>query len=55
VDRSGRVGSRTARYQGRELALGDKPYVNDLTLPGMLHGAVRWSDHPRARILRIDS
>ena len=41
VDRSGRVGSRTARYQGRELALGDKPYVNDLSMPGMLHGAVR--------------
>ena len=55
VDRSGRVGSRTARYQGEELALGDKPYVNDMTLPGMLHGAVRWSDHPRARVLRIDT
>ncbi|MFB3738887.1 MAG: selenium-dependent xanthine dehydrogenase [Candidatus Velamenicoccus archaeovorus] len=53
-DTSGRVGSRTARYQGRELALGDKPYVNDLTAPGMLHGAIRFSDHPRARVLRID-
>lgn len=55
VDRSGRVGSRTARYQGAELALGDKPYVNDMTVPGMLHGAIRWSDHPRARVLRIDT
>lgn len=55
VDRSGRVGSRTARYQGLELALGDKPYVNDMQAPGMLHGAVRWSDHPRARVLRIDT
>ncbi|MDR7484450.1 MAG: selenium-dependent xanthine dehydrogenase [Armatimonadota bacterium] len=55
IDRSGRVGSRTARYQGRELALGDKPYVNDMRVPGMLHGAIRWSDHPRARILRIDT
>ncbi|MGZ8571000.1 MAG: selenium-dependent xanthine dehydrogenase [Actinomycetota bacterium] len=55
IDRSGRVGTRTARYQGEELALGDKPYVNDMTLPGMLHGAVRWSDHPRARVLRIDT
>ena len=52
-DRSGRVGSRTARYHGRELALGDKPYVNDLTLPGMLHGAdpVR---RPSARQDRLD-
>ncbi|MGO9292921.1 MAG: selenium-dependent xanthine dehydrogenase [Streptosporangiaceae bacterium] len=52
-DTSGRVGARTARYQGRELALGDKPYAGDLTAPGMLHGAVRFADHPRARVLRI--
>ncbi len=54
IDLSGRVGSRTARYQGPELALGDKPYVNDMVVEGMLHGAVRWSDHPRARVLSID-
>ena len=52
-DGSGRVGTRAARYQGHELALGDKPYINDLTMPGMLHGALRFSDHPRARILSV--
>ncbi len=51
-DRSGRVGSRTARYQGTELALGDNVFVGDMDVPGMLHGALRFSDHPRARILR---
>jgi aldehyde oxidoreductase len=55
LDLSGRVGSRTARYQGKELALGDKPYVNDMRPPGLLHGAIRWSDHPRARVVRIDT
>ena len=55
VDRSGRVGSRTARYQGKELALGDKPYINDMKAPRMLHGAIRFSDHPRARVIRIDT
>jgi selenium-dependent xanthine dehydrogenase len=54
-DRSGRVGSRTARYRGVELALGDEPYVGDMTAPGMLHGALRYSDHPRARVLGIDT
>ena len=54
IDTSGRVGSRTRRLRGRELALGDKPYVNDLTAPAMLHGAVRFSDHPRARVVRVD-
>ncbi len=55
LDRSGLVGERTPRYRGPELALGDKPYVNDMAEPGMLHGAVRFSDHPRARVLRIDT
>ena len=55
VDRSGRVGSATGRYQGRELALGDKPYVNDMKEAEMLHGAIRFSDHPRATVLRIDA
>jgi selenium-dependent xanthine dehydrogenase len=54
-DWSGKVGTRTGRYQGRELALGDKPYVNDLTAEGMLHAAIRFSDHPRARVLHIDT
>jgi xanthine dehydrogenase molybdenum-binding subunit len=55
VDWSGRVGSRTGRYQGLQLALGDKPYINDMKAPGMLHGAIRFSDHPRAKVLRIDT
>ncbi len=55
IEMSGRVGTRTARQRGRELALGDKPYVNDLSVAGLLHGAVRFSDHPRARVLRIDA
>src|SRR5438552_9789503 len=36
IDTSGRVGSRTGRYLGRELALGDKPYVNDMSPPAVL-------------------
>jgi selenium-dependent xanthine dehydrogenase len=55
VDRSGRVGARAPRYQGAELALGDKPYVNDLAVPGMLHGALRFADHPRARVVSLDT
>jgi selenium-dependent xanthine dehydrogenase len=55
IDRSGRVGSRTARYEAAQLALGDKPYVNDLSAAGMLHGAIRFADHPRATIGSIDT
>ena len=53
-DRSGRVGTRAPRRHGRELALGLHRFVNDLSRTGMLHGAIRFSDHPRARVLRVD-
>ncbi len=55
LDETGRVGTRAPRYRGNELALGDKPYVNDMNEPGMLHGAVRFSDYPRARVVKIDT
>jgi selenium-dependent xanthine dehydrogenase len=48
------VGARAPRYQGTELALGDTSFVADLVEPGMLHGALRFADHPRARVLVID-
>jgi selenium-dependent xanthine dehydrogenase len=51
----GAVGARLARYRGAELALGTRPFVADLDAPGLLHGAVALSRHPRARIVRIDT
>jgi xanthine dehydrogenase molybdenum-binding subunit len=50
----GRVGSSLARYTGEELTLGDRPYVDDLDAPGMLHGALVMSPHPRALVRAID-
>ncbi len=44
-----------ARYDGRALALGDMPFVGDLTAPGMLQGAVRFAGVPRAVVRRIDT
>ncbi len=51
----GRVGGRLARYQGVELALGDRPFVADLRRPEMLNGVVVLSPHPRAKVVRIDT
>jgi xanthine dehydrogenase molybdenum-binding subunit len=50
----GRIGANAPRYEARELALGDRPYVDDMTFPGMLHGAVLLSEHPRALVKSID-
>ncbi len=55
ADTSGRVGTSLDRYEAVELALGERPYVDDMYLDGMLFGAVRLSDHARARVLRIDT
>ena len=49
------VGSSSARYRGLSHAIGTKPYVADMKVPGMLHGAVVLSEHPRARVVQIDT
>ena len=54
-DESGRVGTNSAHYEGRELALGDRPYIDDMSFPEMLHGAVLLAEHPRALVRRIDT
>ena len=43
------------RYDGVDLTLGDRPFTNDLQAEGLLHAAVRLTDHPRARVLSIDA
>ena len=48
------VGARAPRYEGHDLVLGERPFVADLRVPGMLHGALRFADHPRALVRRID-
>ncbi len=49
------VGARGAKYQGFDLALGDKDYVGDMTPEGLLHAAVRLTDHARADVVAIDT
>ena len=49
------VGKRLPKYRAEAYALGDVPYVDDMSVPDMLHAAVRLSDHPRAKVLAIDT
>jgi len=51
----GRVGERLSKYQAAQLALGQHQYVDDIELEGMAYGALRFSDHPRARVLSMDT
>jgi len=54
-ENDGRVGQSLRRVSGEAMALGSRPYVDDLTRPRLLHGAVTLSPHARARVNRIDT
>ncbi len=49
-----RIGDNGAKYESVPLALGDRGYVDDMHPDGMLHGALRLTDHARADVLKID-
>jgi aldehyde oxidoreductase len=48
------IGYSYPKYEGYEKALGISPYVNDLKFEGMLYGVLKFSEHPRAKVLKID-
>jgi aldehyde oxidoreductase len=49
------IGDSLIKYQAFETAIGKRNFVNDLQFEGMLYGALRFSDHPRARVISIDT
>ena len=55
ADFSGKVGSPLPKYEAQAMTLGARDYVADMRREGMLFGAVRLADHPRARVMRIDT
>lgn len=51
----GGVGSSGMKYEARDLALGDRGYVDDIRIPGMLHAALCLTAHARADVAEIDT
>ena len=49
-----RVGERTVRMDSTEKLLGTGEFVDDMQVPGMLHGAVLRTKYPRAMVKKID-
>ena len=47
------VGASGAKYEAEELALGDRGYVDDMRMPGMLHAALHLTAHARAEVTSI--
>ncbi|MCD4745045.1 MAG: selenium-dependent xanthine dehydrogenase [Bacteroidales bacterium] len=51
---TGKVGTSLPKYQALETALGKRPFINDMKFEGMLYASLKFSEHPRAKILKID-
>ncbi len=49
------IGGRQDKYEAWETAVGRRPFVADLRIPGMVFGALKFSDHARARVRGIDT
>ena len=49
------IGKKASRPDGPDKAAGKALYIHDLERPGMLYGKIKFSDHPHARIKRIDT
>jgi CO/xanthine dehydrogenase Mo-binding subunit/aerobic-type carbon monoxide dehydrogenase small subunit (CoxS/CutS family) len=54
LPKGSRVGVSKPKYNAFERAIGRSPFVNDIQTEGLLYSALKFSEHPRARVLRID-
>ncbi|MEA3445207.1 MAG: 2Fe-2S iron-sulfur cluster-binding protein, partial [Bacteroidota bacterium] len=51
---TGKIGVSHPKYQAYETAIGERKFVDDMHFEGMLFAALKFSDHPKAKILNID-
>ncbi|MBN2345441.1 MAG: selenium-dependent xanthine dehydrogenase [Candidatus Aminicenantes bacterium] len=49
------IGGRQEKYEAWETAVGRRPFVADLSVPGMAFAALAFSAHARARVRKIDT
>jgi xanthine dehydrogenase molybdenum-binding subunit len=49
------VGGTGAKYEAGALTLGDRDYIDDMRVPGMLHAALHLTAHVRAEITSFDT
>ena len=52
---SAEIGGGGAKYEAASLTLGDRGYIDDIRIPGMLHASLHLTDHARADVLAIDT
>ncbi len=52
---SGKVGVPHPKYDAYKTALGERDFVDDIHIEGMLYSALKFSDYPKAKVLKIDT
>ncbi len=52
---SGKIGQSQPKYGAYKTAIGERKFVDDMNFEGMLHGALKFSDYPKAKVLKIDT
>ena len=50
----GKVGSNQPKYDAYRKAIGRSEFIGDMRVDGMLYAALKFSDHPRAKVRKID-
>ena len=51
---SGKVGVSHPKYDAYKTAIGERKFVDDIFFNGMLYGVLKFSDHPKAKVVKID-
>jgi aldehyde oxidoreductase len=54
IKSSGKIGQRHPKYDAFRTAIGKRKFVDDYFVEDMLYAALKFSDHPKAKVLRID-
>lgn len=51
---NGKVGERLSKYKAYETAIGERKFTDDLFFENMLFGALKFSDYPKAKVIKIN-
>ncbi len=52
---NGAIGARAPKYKAQALVLGQHTYTDDVRMPGMVYGVLKFGAYPRAIVKKIDT
>ncbi|MBU8893402.1 MAG: selenium-dependent xanthine dehydrogenase [Bacteroidales bacterium] len=52
---SGKIGVSHPKYDAYKTAIGVRDFVDDINFDGMLYAALKFSDYPKAKVIKIDT